>query len=148
MRSKLLHTSPGGERTLVAILDTGDEVMASLKDLAAREKLDGAQLSAIGAFRKAVISYFDWETKKYLENPVREQVEVASMLGDIATDEAGNPSLHVHLVLGRKDGSALAGHLVEGHVRPTLEVVVTETPRHLRRLKDRETDLHLIRLDG
>ena len=45
-----------------------------------------------------------------------------------------------------RDGSAKAGHLGEGHVRPTLEVIVTESPAHLRKVKDEETGLALIRL--
>lgn len=77
---------------------------------------------------------------------VAEQVEVASMLGDIGLDDDGAPALHVHLVLGRRDGSALAGHLCEATMRPTLEVVITETPEHLHRRKDPATGLNLIRL--
>ena len=110
--------------------------------------LTAAQLSAIGAFARAELAYFDWETKAYQPIRVEEQVEVASMLGDIGTDESGAPALHAHLVLGRRDGSAVAGHLVEATVRPTLEVVIIEAPAHLRRRKDPATGLALLRLDG
>ena len=84
-------------------------------------------------------------TKKYLEIPVEEQVEVASLNGDIGLDENDEPAIHIHLVLGRRDGSAIAGHLKEAHVRPTLEVIITETPKHLCRRKDRKSGLNLIR---
>jgi predicted DNA-binding protein with PD1-like motif len=77
---------------------------------------------------------------------VNEQVEVAALVGDIGVDEAGAPALHIHLVLGKRDGSAIAGHLVKGHVRPTLEVIITESPVHLRRRRDAETGLNLISL--
>jgi predicted DNA-binding protein with PD1-like motif len=123
MRSQLLDTSATGLRTLVAVFDTGDKVMAGLKELAARERLDAAQLTAIGAFAEAELAYFDWEKKEYQPIPVKEQVEVAAMLGDFAVDDEGRPSLHAHLVLGRRDGAAVAGHLVEATVRPTLEAV-------------------------
>jgi predicted DNA-binding protein with PD1-like motif len=92
--------------------------------------------------------YFDWQKKDYLKIPVREQVEVASLIGDIADDPEGKPVLHIHIVVGTRDGSAKAGHLGEGHVRPTLEVVVTESPAHLRKVRDTETGLALIRLAG
>ena len=144
MRSRLLHES-NGQRTFVVVLETGDEVMSVLKRFAEEQRLDAAQITAIGAFSDAVITYFDWEKKEYLPIPVKEQVEVASMLGDIACGEDGKPALHVHLVLGRRDGSALAGHLQEAHVRPTLEVVITESPAHLRKVKDPESGLALIR---
>jgi predicted DNA-binding protein with PD1-like motif len=47
-------------------------------------------------------------------------------------------------VLGRRDGSAMAGHLQEGHVRPTLEIIIAESPAHLRKAKDAESGLALI----
>lgn len=148
MQSKLLDTTESGLRTLVAVLATGDKVMASLKELATRERLTAAQLTAIGAFSEAEFAYFDWEKKEYLPIPVREQVEVASMLGDIGVDAEGQPAPHVHLVLGRRDGGAIAGHLVEATVRPTLEIVIVETPTHLRRRKDEASGLALIDLSA
>ena len=100
---------------------------------------------AIGAFSDLVLQYFDWDKKKYLAIPVREQVEVASLMGDVAQAPSGEPGLHIHLVVGKRDGTAMAGHLGEAHVRPTLEVIVTESPAHLRKVKDAETGLALIR---
>jgi len=144
MHSKLVYENEG-LRTFVVILDGGDEVMACLRQVAEEQNLSGAQITAIGAFSDAVITYFDWERKEYLPNRVDEQVEVASLVGDIALSD-GEPTVHVHLVLGRRDGSALAGHLGEAHVRPTLEIIITETPAHLRKQKDPETGLALIRL--
>jgi predicted DNA-binding protein with PD1-like motif len=78
---------------------------------------------------------------------VNEQVEVASLIGDVATAPSGEPALHIHLVVGRRDGTAMAGHLGQAHVRPTLEVILTESPAHLRKFKDPETGLALIRME-
>ena len=78
---------------------------------------------------------------------MREQVEVASLIGDVALGPDGKQALHIHLVLGRRDGTALAGHLAKAHVRPTLEVIVTEAPAHLRKVYDPQTGLTLIRPD-
>jgi predicted DNA-binding protein with PD1-like motif len=142
VQSKLLHED-GGQRTFAVILRTGDEAMSCLQDFAINERISAAQLTAIGAFRQARLAYFDWERKEYLPIPIGEQVEVASLIGDIAVTE-GKPSLHVHAVLGRRDGTALAGHLQEGHVRPTLEVIITESPAHLRKVNDSESGLALI----
>ena len=107
-----------------------------------------ASFTAIGALSDAVLLYFDWQKKDYLKIPVREQVEVACLIGDIADDPEGKPALHIHIVVGTRDGSAKAGHLGEGHVRPTLEVVVTESPAHLHKVRDTETGLALIRPAG
>lgn len=144
MMTKLLNDD-GGQRTFAVILETGEEVARCLQDFARMEQVSAAQITAIGALSDAELAYFDWETKKYQKIPVREQVEVASLIGDIAVSPEGEPALHAHLVVGRRDGSALAGHLGEAHVRPTLEVIVNESPAHLRKVLDPESGLALIR---
>lgn len=146
MQSKLLHNADG-QRTFAIILATGDEVMACLKDFVTRENVTAAQISAIGALSDAMLEYFDWEKKDYLKIPLTEQVEVASLLGDVAEAD-GKPAIHLHIVVGRRDGSAMAGHLGEAHVRPTLEVILTENPAHLRKRHDPESGLALIRTDA
>jgi uncharacterized protein len=88
--------------------------------------LSAASVMAIGAFRQATLAFWDWESKQYEEIPVRDQVEVLSLSGDIALDQGGRPKLHLHAVLGRRDGSVVGGHLLKAIVRPTVEVVVTE----------------------
>jgi uncharacterized protein len=136
----------GGDlRAYAVVLDTGEEVMSCLQSFVVAEQISAAQITAIGAFSDVVLMYFDWEKKDYLRIPVREQVEIAAMIGDVAEDPSGKPSLHIHLVVGKRTGVALAGHLAEGHVRPTLEVIVTESPTYLRKVKDKESGLALIR---
>jgi predicted DNA-binding protein with PD1-like motif len=146
MQSKLLHDAHG-QRTFAVILSSGDEVMTSLKQFVAQQKVTAAQISAIGALSDAVLLYFDWDKKDYMKIPVREQVEVASLLGDVAEAD-GKPALHLHIVVGKRDGQAMAGHLGEAHVRPTLEVIITESPVHLRKRHDPESGLALIRTDA
>ncbi len=148
MQSKLLNREEGGQRSFVLVLETGDEVMSCLRRFADQEKLGGAQFSGIGAFSDAVLKYFDWESKTYLDNPVREQAEVASLIGDVAIAPDGSRAIHIHLVLGRRDGTALAGHLGQAHVRPTLELVLTEQPAHLCKKHDPQSGLALIRPEG
>jgi predicted DNA-binding protein with PD1-like motif len=143
MQIKLLHED-GGRRTFAVVLVTGDEAMHCLQEVAARERLGASQITAIGALSGAKLAYFDWESKTYLPIRVDEQVEVASLVGDIAIGPDGKPSVHVHAVLGRRDGTALAGHLQEARVRPTLEIIVTESPAHLCKSKDSESGLALI----
>ena len=108
--------------------------------------LGGSHFTAIGAFQDVTLGYFDWQTKQYRRIPVHEQVEVLSLLGDIALDEKGGPKVHAHVVVGKSDGTAHGGHLMEAHVRPTLEVILTESPRHLQRRHDEASGLALIRV--
>ena len=143
MKARLLHEL-SGQRTFAVVLSTGEEVMRELGAFTKSQNIVAAQLTAIGALSDAELAYFDWEKKDYQSIPVREQVEVASLIGDIASAPSGEPSLHIHLVLARRDGTALAGHLRRAHVRPTLEVILNESPTHLRKVYDPESGLALI----
>lgn len=144
MKFKLLNETP--ERTYAVVLDPGDEPIACLTRFASEQKLDAARFTAIGAFSDAVVAFFDLKRRQYQHIPVREQVEVLSLIGDIALDPNGEPKLHAHAVLGRRDGSTCGGHLIEAHVQPTLEVMMVEPPAWLQREHDAATGLALIRL--
>jgi hypothetical protein len=145
MQSKLLNDS-NGQRTFAVILETGDEVQTCMKRFIEAEGIRAAQLTAIGAFSDVELLYFDWKAKKYHKSAISEQVEVASLIGDVAESPSGEPALHIHVVIGRRDSTALAGHLGQAHVRPTLEVLLTESPAHLRKRFDEESGLALIRM--
>jgi len=144
MRSKLIQEE-GGEKTFALVFDPGDEVVSEITNFARENTLDAATLTAIGAFSSATLGYFDIVRKEYEKIPVEEQVEVLSLIGDIALNE-GEPELHAHVVLGRRDGTTRGGHLLEAHVLPTLEVVLVESPDHLKKRTDEETGLALIDL--
>ena len=142
MNAKLVNDGP--QKTWVLVLEKGDEAVSCIEGFAREHGMDAAQIAGIGAFSGAVLGFFDWEIKGYRRIPVTEQVEVVSLLGDVAAGPDGKPSLHPHVVVARSDGSAMGGHLLEAHVRPTLEVVLTESPGHLRKQKDHESGLALI----
>ena len=143
MKTKLLQEQ--GQKTYVLVFDTGDEVIAGLLDFARTHDLGGSHFTAIGAFSSLVVGYFDWGKKDYKKIPLNEQVEVLSLVGDIALD-GGDPQVHAHVVVGKADGTAHGGHLLQAHVRPTLEVILVESPQHLRRKPDQASGLALIRL--
>ena len=119
--------------------------MEGLARFAADVHIGGAGFTGLGAFSAATLAYFDVETRRYVEIPVAEQAEVLSLSGDISL-ESGAPKVHAHAVLGFRDGSVRGGHLMRAQVRPTLEVVLTETDRTLRRKYDPASGLALIDL--
>jgi predicted DNA-binding protein with PD1-like motif len=141
MKSTLLDAT--GPRTWALIFDKGDEPVAGLTAFAKAQKLGAAHFTAIGAFSEVTLGYFDRAKRDYKKIPLHEQVEVLSLIGDVALDK-GEPKVHAHVVVGRADGEARGGHLLEAHVWPTLEVVLVESPRHLRKRHDPETGLALI----
>jgi hypothetical protein len=132
--------------TYVVVCDPGDEAVAALTQFAQAEDLEAASIAAVGAFENAVVGWFDPAAKDYRRIPVGEQCEVLSLLGDVAQGQDG-PILHMHTVLGLSDGTTRGGHLLEGKVFPTLEVVVTETPAQLRKIMHPDIGVALIDLD-
>jgi uncharacterized protein len=148
MKSKLLNegvSRGGSEKTWALVLDAGDEAASSIARFAKEKGLRGSHFTAIGAFEKVTLGYFDWEKKEYRKIPTREQVEVLSMIGDIAV-ENGEPKMHAHVVVGKRDGTTLGGHLMDAIVRPTLEIILTESPSEMQKKFDPASQLALIAL--
>ena len=137
-----MKTRKIGDRTIL-IFETGEEVVSTLTRFAAENGIDAAHFTAIGAFSDVGLGYFDWRKKTYLRNAVEEQVEVVSLIGDIAMNE-GKPAIHAHTVIGKKDGAAMGGHLLDAHVRPTLELVLQQDGPALKRVFDPESGIALI----
>jgi uncharacterized protein len=142
MRVKILDDHD--ERTFALVFDTGEEPMGLLARFAEEHNIEAAHFTAIGAFSEVVVAYFDWEKKDYLRIPIREQVEVLALVGDVAVSES-KPKIHAHVVLGKRDATAHGGHLMEARVRPTLEVILTESASTLARRHDPQSGLALIR---
>lgn len=147
MKAKVVSSSSAG-KIHVLVLDPGMEAFAELTRYANEKGITAASLTAIGAFERAVVGWFDIGSKTYRKIPVDEQCEVLSALGDFAIGDDGKASLHVHVVLGLADGSTRGGHLLEGKVQPTLEVVITEAEACLRRRKRPDLGIALIDLSG
>jgi uncharacterized protein len=130
-------------KNYILVLHTGDDALKAISEFAVRNRIEGASFTAIGAFQNATIAFWNWDTKEYEHIEVGEQVEVLALNGSIA--RAGDdPKLHAHVILGRRDGSTVGGHLVRGTVRPTLEVFVIDLGMRLARARDVSTGLWLL----
>jgi len=128
--------------------------MAEVKVFAERERLRAAEFTAIGAVSSAKLAAFDPETREYVDIPDPGQAELVSLNGRITLPRDADPNdppaerqLHVHCVLSREDGSAIAGHVFELTVRPTCEAFVTESTQHIARVEDPGSGLPVISLD-
>jgi len=141
MKSKLLNDAIG--KTWVLVFAPDDEPVSVLTDFAREHSIRAARISGIGGFAEVTLGYFNLQTKQYERIPIREQVEVMSLTGNVALFE-GKPKLHVHVVIGKRDGSAHGGHLLEARVQPTLEVMIVESPATMQRTIDPATGLPLL----
>jgi predicted DNA-binding protein with PD1-like motif len=144
MKSKLIHQDR--QRTYAIVFDIGDEVMEGLRSFAREQYLRAAQFTGIGAFSDVTLGYFDWGSRDYEEIPLHEQVEVLTLTGDVAVKD-DEPQVHAHVAVAKRDGSAHGGHLMRAHVRPTLEVILVESPGHMRKRLNEDVGLALIDLD-
>ena len=143
MRYQLLQEEP---KTYVMICDTGDELAANLKQLATELNLASSSFKAIGALSSVKLGWYDPKTKKYQTSvALDEKVELLSVIGDIALQD-GKPEVYAHVVVGKSDGTAHGGHLLEARVHPTCELVLIESPAHLQKQVDPDSGLALIRL--
>jgi len=162
MRHKLLEHEHG-RRKFVLVLDAGEEAVAAIKAFAKQQELQGSTVAGIGAFETCSFGHFNPATKEFTRNDLTLQAEVLALNGNIAGDQLGQndghededddgdgdaeedgPHLHLHCVVGLKDASTRGGHLIAGIVRPTMELIIEESPAHLKRGMDRASGLVLL----
>jgi hypothetical protein len=142
MRYRQIEQTP---KTFILVFETGDELARGLLDFVREQEVSAASFQAVGGLSSVRLGWFNWESKKYEPSvTLDEQLELLSLLGDVALKD-GKPVVHAHAVVGKKDGSAHGGHLLEAHIRPTCEIVLTESPVHLQKFVDPESGLALIK---
>jgi uncharacterized protein len=124
-------------------LKAGARIPDDILAIAKREKIRTARVEAIGGVEELRLAYFDHTAKRYEEHDFREFLEVTSLMGNVTTKD-GKPFLHVHGNFGRRDLSALTGHVMSAKVYPLLEVVVTPTRNLAHRRFDDDLGLNVI----
>lgn len=142
MKVRLLSEN-GGVKQYAIVLSKNDEVMSGLTDFAKQNKVTSASFTAIGAFRHATVAWFDDGKKQFKLVPINEQVELVSMIGDIALVN-DTPAVHTHVSVASSDGTVRGGHVINAYVFPTLELFMTVYPTALHKEKDEATGLELI----
>lgn len=123
--------------------DRGEDVLAELQNWAAQERVEAASLSAIGASQKVVLAYYDLATKEYQNHEVTEDLEVVSVLGNLALFD-GVPVVHMHGTFSKPDLSVIGGHVKQLIVSATCEVVLRVLPGTMRRQHDPVTGLNVL----
>lgn len=141
MQVQLLSRGAQAQQYAV-ILYQGDEAFSGLQKFAEKYHATSAHFT-IGAVSSATLGWFDPQRKMYKKIAIQGQHEVIGMSGDIALYH-GKPVIHTHMVVGSEDGTTRCGHLLDAHVSPTLEVMVTVDPIAMHKRFDPETDLTLI----
>jgi uncharacterized protein len=146
-RHQLVSTRADGSKEYLLVLARGDEVLSALSDFAQAERVTAASFEGIGAVRGAEVGWFDFEKQKYKAMRHDDQLEVLSLLGNVAQGADGKATVHAHVTLARASGRAFGGHLISASVWPTLELFVTVYPQPLKKQRDAQDDLELFRLE-
>jgi uncharacterized protein len=141
---RLLSTQSDGTKAYVLVLSQGDQVQAAIATFATDYHVVDAHFSAIGAVRDPEVAWFDESRKEYKAMSLHEQMEVLTLSGDLTLGVDGRPVVHTHVVLGRSNGEAWGGHLIEATTSPTIELYATTYPEPLRKRLDPATDLLLM----
>jgi len=142
MQVKLVKDTPE-EKIYAIVFLKGDEVLSGLTDFAIKYHVGDAHFTGIGAVSSATTAWLDLEKKMYHPTVTTQQVEVLSLVGDIAAFN-GKPVVHMHVVLGRRDGTTVGGHVWELNVNPTVEVFLTANTATLNKRPDPGSGLKLI----
>lgn len=116
----------GAARTWKVSFKQGDDIMGGMARFAAAHPMQQAQLSGIGGVSRATLAWYDPKVGAFRRIEVNEKCEISGVTGTITTDAQGKPNVHLHLVLSRRDGSTVSGHLISATVDPILEVFVTD----------------------
>lgn len=142
MLAKLVKDAPD-EKVYAIVFYNGDEALSGLTDFAIEHRIGDAHFTGIGPVAGATLAWLDPAKKIYHRIAVDQQVEVLSLVGDVATFD-GKPVVHMHAVLGKPDGSPVSGHVFELHVNPTLEVFLTVNTTALKKRPDADSGMKLI----
>lgn len=118
------------------------ELVSALTDFVEKNGIQTGAITGVGAMNYAKLKFFDPATKKYDDKEFNEQMELVNLTGNISIVD-GKPLLHLHATLGRKDYSALAGHLEQGKVRGAGEFYVTVFPQALHKKKNEDIGLNI-----
>ena len=93
-------------------LDPGDEIVASLAEVAKQEKIELAMVQGLGAVNRVVMGVYNVTSQEYKANTMEGAFEMLSLTGTMDTMN-GSPYSHFHISIGDAQGHAYGGHLNE-----------------------------------
>lgn len=121
----------------------GEELLATLLAWCEQEGVKGATLTGLGAADSLDIAYYNLATREYERHRIEEEVEILSLVGNLALLE-GKRVLHIHGTFGRRDLSTFGGHLFALRVSGACEIHLTTFPEAFSRAHDEATGLNLL----
>lgn len=145
MKYKNMGVKENLNRSYCVVLDTGDEIISSLKNLAEREGIKGASISGIGTLKDPELGFFDLGKREYLKKTFKGDFELLSLLGNISVSKDGIV-VHNHVLISDDKFATLGGHLFKGTITGTGEIMVETLGERVERRFNEKLNLNLIEL--
>jgi len=140
----MIYTQLGTDKYVLR-LESGDDILKSLRQFATTKRLGASLLEGIGSLSKVKLGHYDFRTKQYRYETFEDDLEILNLSGNIASMNR-EPLPHVHVTLGRRDFSVIGGHLDEGSSANMVEIGLWKLPGKLVKAKDAEIGLNVLQL--
>ena len=127
-------------------LEIGEEIITQLKEFCVAHEIGSGKVTGIGVVRRAKLSYFDVELGDYQHREISEYLELTSLMGNISMME-GDPFPHLHVTLADSNFNSIGGHLSEGEIGVTGELIIEPFEREIERKYYQETGFRLLALE-
>ena len=133
-----------GDKIVVRI-DRGEEILDKIRELALRENIKLASVTALGATDDFTVGVFNTAEKRYYANEFKGAFEIVSLTGSINTMD-GEFYTHIHMSAGNDKGEVFGGHLNRAVVSATCEMIVSVIDGEADRYYDDDVGLNLLKL--
>lgn len=130
-------------RGFVGRLETGSDLIDEIERFCAEQGVRAAQVTVIGAVRRARYAYYEQDDHRYRELESDTHHEIVGFTGNVSLRD-DRPFLHAHATFADADGATVGGHLLRGIEVFAAEVMIREiTGVTLVRTPDEATGLAL-----
>jgi predicted DNA-binding protein with PD1-like motif len=112
------------DNTYVVRILKGEDIIASIKELIAKENILAGTLTGLGAGELIEIGIYDQLEKVYKTKVYKGIYEITSLTGNISRKD-GEPYLHMHINFSDSDNVVYGGHLLKAVIAITSEIFIT-----------------------
>jgi len=143
VNSSQCQTQANKQNPFMLVLQRGENIHQAILQCVTQAKLDNAAIRGIGAIENPTLAYFDLKKKQYLNQKFYGIYELLALNGDVSLDK-GHKMLHLHTVIGTRKFTTLGGHLMDGSIGVTGEIMITPLTGQAVRSLNTATGLNLI----
>lgn len=130
-------------KSYIVRIDRGEEVIAKLNEFIKETDIQAASITGIGASSEVELGVYSVKKREYIKNKYEGEFEILSLIGNI-TQDAGEPYIHLHIMISDSVGITVGGHLNKCIISGTCELRIDECENVYQRRVDEETGIKII----